>query len=420
MYSVTMHPVCIASNRRRDGTYPVKIRVTFKGVSRRLPTTLIAQPGDLTRTLHIKSATITAKARDLISRMQATLADISPFTLQEWDVDRVVSHIQTAMASETFRLDFFQYADGYLAGKNATTRRAYDMALASLARHLGERRLDVNDVTRSLLQRWRDDVDGQKKLHYRRKDGRLVETEKERDGTAASARHLAKLAHIFNAAKRRYNDDDRTLIPRSPFDGMDRHTPPPTGGQRNLGRAIIQLMITDTEAAGAQRVALDAFLLSFALMGANMADLYAARAFTGNVWEYHRQKTASRRADGALMRVSVPTEVSAIIGRLQDGPRGWWLPALHRIAGRKDLCTQKVNAGLRAWAASIGVEPFTFYAARHTWASLARSRDVGIEKATVDECLCHVGDFRMTDIYAERDFALMDAANRKVLDLFKW
>ena len=32
---VTFKPIVI--NKRKDGTWPVKIRVTFKGVSRRLP-----------------------------------------------------------------------------------------------------------------------------------------------------------------------------------------------------------------------------------------------------------------------------------------------------------------------------------------------------------------------------------------------
>ena len=43
-----------------------------------------------------------------------------------------------------------------------------------------------------------------------------------------------------------------------------------------------------------------------------------------------------------------------------------------------------------------------------------------MEKATIDECLCHKGDFTLTDIYAERSWDLMTEANRKVLDLFTW
>lgn len=50
------------------------------------------------------------------------------------------------------------------------------------------------------------------------------------------------------------------------------------------------------------------------------------------------------------------------------------------------------NAALKRWAEREGVEPFTFYAARHTWASLARR--AGVEKATIDDALGHRGGFR--------------------------
>ena len=77
-----------------------------------------------------------------------------------------------------------------------------------------------------------------------------------------------------------------------------------------------------------------------------------------------------------------------------------------------------MNRWLRKWAEREGMEPFTFYAARHTWATLARRMTT--EKATVDEALAHVGDFKMADIYAERNWALAWEANRKVLALFRW
>jgi hypothetical protein len=43
-----------------------------------------------------------------------------------------------------------------------------------------------------------------------------------------------------------------------------------------------------------------------------------------------------------------------------------------------------------------------------------------VEKATIDDCLCHKGDFAVADIYAERAWHLMAAANDKVLRLFRW
>ena len=106
------------------------------------------------------------------------------------------------------------------------------------------------------------------------------------------------------------------------------------------------------------------------------------------------------------------------IERLQDAPGSWWLPVLHRMARNKDYATAKVNDALKKWCEDNNVPPFTFYAARHTWASLARK--AGVEKATIDECLCHKGDFSLTDIYAERSWELMTEANRRVLELFNW
>lgn len=80
-----------------------------------------------------------------------------------------------------------------------------------------------------------------------------------------------------------------------------------------------------------------------------------------------------------------------------------------------------MNAGLKEWATENHLpdtEHISFYSARKTWATIARK--LGVEKSLVDEYLCHVGDYRMTDIYAERDFDLMNAANRKVIESFRW
>ena len=76
------------------------------------------------------------------------------------------------------------------------------------------------------------------------------------------------------------------------------------------------------------------------------------------------------------------------------------------------------EAKCRKWCEDNGVEVFTFYAARHTWASLARKE--GIDKSTIDDCLGHRGSYQAADIYAEKAWELMQEANGKVLGLFTW
>lgn len=60
-----------------------------------------------------------------------------------------------------------------------------------------------------------------------------------------------------------------------------------------------------------------------------------------------------------------------------------------------------------------------FYAARHSWATIANN-DAGVDKYTVHTALNHVDeDMRVTDIYIRKSWNKIDAANRAVLDFLK-
>ena len=416
----TFTPCVFAHQRRKDGTYNVKIKIYHNYGQRYLATSLWARPADLTRSLKIKSPEILAKCGELVARMQSALSDVNPFDLKAAGVEWVCEHIRASMQADTFRLDFFAFADSWITCKAETTRRNYEGALRSLERYLGRRQLDVNDITRRLILDYIEATDAENKLQWSHSQGRLVETSKPKGGGTAS-RHVMKLAHIFDAARARYNDEDtgRILIPRDPFSRIEYHLPP-SEGQKNLGADLMQRIIDAQTDDALERIALDAFVLSFCLMGANFADLYNAVPPRKNVWRYNRQKTRSRRADRAQMVVYIPACVYARLRRLGAPLEGaaWWLPELRGLDADKSVASQKVNRGLAAWCRKNGVERFTFYAARHTWATLARK--AGVEKALVDECLCHVGDYELTDIYAERDWDLINGANTKVLALFSW
>ena len=414
---ITFKAIIIPGNRRKDGTYPVNIRVTFKGKVRRLPTTLVCSPADLTRTLKIKNPTILNKSDALIARMRDAVKDLSPFDLEGQDVDWVVRHIKDALTRETFHLDFFEWSDRYILTKGESTKRAYTCALNTLERFIGKRYLDINDISRQMLLEFMEMVDNEPRMHYDRKTGQRVPSRSDKIPKAASTRHLAKLEHLFNAAKEKYNDEDagRILIPRSPFSRISK-VYPVSRGQVNLGRELMQRIISFRSDNEVMQTALDVFVLSFGLMGANMADLYNAKPVKDE-WVYYRQKTTSRRADRAEMRVAIPEQLKPYLERLK-GKGGWWLNTLHQFASTKDFATARVNRCLKKWCEDNEVEVFTFYAARHTWASLARKE--GVDKSTIDDALGHKGSFQVADIYAEKAWGLIQEANRKVLSLFTW
>ena len=412
--------VVFAHHKRKDGTFPVKIRVTFARGVRYLPTTLTCTAADLTRGMKIKSAEIVARCNELTDRLRKEAATLPPFSLEGKDVDYVVRVLTQRMQQQDFRLDFFAWADVFLRSKSEGNRKKYDTALAAFARYLGKRSIDINDISHALLVEFAESCDAGPKMAWSSRAGRVVESSKPRTGKI-SPHYLAHLCHIYDGAKDRYNDEDAgvVLIPRSPFRKLDMTPPRPTTAQEPLPVEVLQTMITDAACTPAQRRSLDIFVVGFALMGANLADLWEAVPPRGCWWGYNRRKTRNRRADGAFIRCYVPPEIGPFLARLGAGrSASWWLPVLRSLGKDAAIAGQTVNRNLRSWCEARGFPPFTYYACRHSWATYARR--LGIEKATVDEALGHVGDFRITDIYAERDWERIADASRRVLSMFRW
>ena len=408
---ITAKPIVVLSNRRKDGTYLVYIRVYFRGEVRRIPTSIVCPSSDLTRSGRIKNAEIQAKADTIAERMLGAVDGLPDSELAGRNVDWVVRRMRCADRLHTFSLDFFTFADEVIREKGPGARCQYVTAVNAFAEYLGRREIDVNEITRPLLQGFVSWLRTERsaKVHKTPSAG-LSCTGRPRIANGAESRHIAKLRHLYGKAKERYNDENsgEILIPRSPFQGMVVK-PPVSRGPKPLSVETMQRVIDAEHPLKTVQIALDVFVLSFALMGANLADLYEARGI-GTDWVYHRKKVRNRRADGAEMRVMVP---ECVRGRLPS------LVELHRMAGKAEFATEKVNKGLERWCRDEGIPRFTFGAARHTFATIARNK-AKVEKATVDECLCHVGDYRVTDIYLERDWGLLAEANRKVLELFRW
>ena len=404
--------------KRRDGLRAVSIRVTYDGRVRWLPTTIMCAAADLTRGGNIKSPDIIAKCNELTDRLRREAASLSPYDLEGRDVDWVMKTLTERMRAQDFRLDFFRWADTFLQSKTSGNRAKYETALNAFARFLGRREIDINEITHAMLVQFADAADSGCKLAYSRKKG-IVQTNKPRTGKI-SPHYLAHLSHIYDGAKDRYNDEDggAVVIPRSPFRKLDMTPPKPTTGQKPLDVEVIQAMI-DTPLGHPCRAALDVFLASLLLMGANTADLWDAPPQNGQKWVYFRTKTRNRRADHSRIECAILPVLLPILRRLGAGQSGaWWLPVFHAMGSTASIAGQTVNRRLKDWAEGCGKKPFTLYAARHSFATLARR--CGVEKATVEDALGHVGEFKMADIYAERDWGLAEDALRKVAALFRW
>ena len=167
---------------------------------------------------------------------------------------------------------------------------------------------------------------------------------------------------------------------------------------------------------GRRDLALDCFRLSFALMGMGSADLLEARVMRGRTLVYNRAKTRDRRWDAARVEVEVPACAAGIVERWLDGGSGGRVFRFWRRYASAASFNRALNLGLKEVGEELGVEGLTFYAARHSMASLAVN-GAGVDRWTVGAMLSHVAPgLAVTERYIARDWGPMNRANRRLME----
>ena len=161
-------------------------------------------------------------------------------------------------------------------------------------------------------------------------------------------------------------------------------------------------------------LAKDCFILSFFLMGMNSVDLHSCDEIEENVITYYRSKTTGRRLDKAKMKVSILPILSSLIKKYKDYTDKKVF-RFYQMYNTANNFNRAINAGLKEIGKLLKVDDLEFYAARHSWATIALNK-VGIDKYTVHSALNHVDEaMKVTDIYIERDFINENQANAKVI-----
>ena len=176
----------------------------------------------------------------------------------------------------------------------------------------------------------------------------------------------------------------------------------------------------------------DYFFLMFYLIGINSVDLLLAKKSQvqkGRL-EYIRAKT------GKSYSIKIEPEAQEIINRYK-GKGDYLLNAMDHCKHYQNFARQ-INEHLKLIGEKrveyihetddlfdipirkVTIEPIikgiTTYYARHTWATIAH--EIGIQSDTISQALGHSFGNKTTLIYIKLDQAVVDEANRKVIDYF--
>lgn len=416
----TFKAVVFTHYTRADKTYNIRIRVTHERKSRYIDTKLVAVASDLTKKLKIKNEAFIDETNRIISGYREKVNG-SISKVMAMDVDQLVSFLKDDGKDA---LDFISFGTRHaekieaekIGGDDRTrTAQSYNTAINALKRYIGGDYLDVSNITVKFL------IDFEAWIRANPKN-----PDNPTPMTRAPSHYMESIRALHNEMKRQYNDEEAGVI-RIPLSPFSRYRVPvrPVTKKRALPAEIIRKIaelpdrkVKNSKGTNRFNLGKDCFILSFCLLGINSADLYDCSEMRDGYLICYRKKTRNRRKDRAEIHIKIQPEIEILMDKYRDPDRKRIFRFYKDYSTESNL-NKAINKGLKQVGEleDINIEDLQFYAARHSLASIARNK-AGIDKYTVDEMLDHVDPAMKTaDIYLEKDWGIINNANRKVLDL---
>ncbi len=224
-----------------------------------------------------------------------------------------------------------------------------------------------------------------------------------------SSFYLRNLRAIYNRAVER-----GLTVQRHPFRGVY------TGVDKTVKRAvplkvIRQLRDLDLASLPWEAYARDMFMFSFYTRGMSFVDMayLKKKDLRNGILSYRRQKT------GQQLFVKWEQPMQDIISKYDTSGSVYLLPII-RMGGENERrqylsASHLVNVKLKRIGERLKLSaPLTMYVARHTWASIAKSKNIPI--STISEAMGHDSEHTTRIYLASLDASLVDKANRVVLE----
>ncbi len=406
--------VILSHQIRSDKTATIKISVTHRGRRKYIDSGLVLNTSDLTKTFKIKTQSFIDSSEDVMRGYRSRLNDIADH-LPHMSVDDIVD-LLTHQETSPQEIDFVMFSLNEIERLRSSghwgVSENHQTALNALIRYVGRRSLNVSDINVRFLQ-------GFEVFIRDNPVGKSVKTM-----SRAVSLYMSSIRALHNELKRQVNDEDLGIIPvpGSPF---LRYKIPTADVARKrsispeLIRAIHLLPYATPKSHPSYiryNLAKDCLILSFCLMGINSVDLFSCDNLSRSGWlTYNRKKTASRRSDRAEISIRVLPIIEDLIKKYRD-KSGERVFNFYQHYSSPMNFNQAINKGLKLIGKDLEIPDLEFYCARHSFASIGVNK-TGIDKFTIHSALNHTNEkMRVTDLYVEKDFSLINEANKKIID----
>lgn len=413
----TLAWVVFKHHKKVDGTYNPKIKVYHNGTTVYLPTPIYTslvrfKRGESTGT--ITDGSITDALNGRVKEIRRIL-NTHDYIIENCEDAKAVAAFIDKKLNQDKNIDFISFAKEFTEKlKDNGSKSVKRCLISSLCSFAGSDCIPARKITSTFLSRFENWMKSERIV-------RIGTKERKRPPMANSSvqTYMEALQNLYNNMLLHYNDYEigDIVIPGDPF-----KTYKVKQNVVYLKKAVDVSIIRKIavyqpvqKRCFFRTLARDMFMLSFCLAGINPIDIFNCDTFIAGRIEYTRTKTRNRKKDKAFISVPVFSEILEIFERYRDKSNVRVFDLYSRFTNH-DCFRQGLAFGMRSMCKDLGIEPITFYAARHSFATIARN-DCNVSMEDIALCLTHASGYKMTDTYVKLDFSRVDKVIGKVLDL---
>lgn len=389
--------------KRKDGFYPVYIRVIHHKKVAYMPTDKMVNDKGLTKTGEIDDPYV---LQYCTARIVEYMEILNKIDTENWTVKDVVDYLKSGYSDICFSDYARKHIDRMIDRGQQRNARNYELALQHMERFAGTTRVMFSHLTSNFVARW---IQSLEQTHR------------------AKEMYPICMRQVFKAAQLEMNDYDNGII-RIKTNPWVKVQIPKADRTEKLAitpeacREFFSFPLPESKMKlPLMELGRDVAMMVLCLAGINTVDLFNLRRedYHGGIIHYQRAKTKKFRADGAYMEMRVPAIILPLFEKYanMDEKDDHLFVFSQRHTTNDSFCAN-VNGGIKQVCQAMGMskdEDYSSYTFRHTWGTVAQN-DCGASISDVAFAMNHSSGHKVTRGYIKLDFTPAWELNEKVVD----
>ena len=388
---------------RKDGFFPVYIRVTHRRTTQYIKTDKMVTRKELTKSNEIKDPFVLQFCTQRILEYNEKLNKVD---IEHWTAKEVADFLTKGNEDMCFSDYARKHIDRMIDRGQQRNARNYELALQHMERFAGTTRIMFSHLTSNFVARW---IQSLEQTHR------------------AKEMYPICMRQVFKAAMMEMNDYDNGIIRVKTNPWVKVEIPKADRAEKlaitpEACREFFSFPLPESKMKlPLMEFGRDVAMMVLCLAGINTVDLFNLRKedYHGGIIHYQRAKTKKFRADGAYMEMRVPAILLPLFKKYANkDEKDEHLFVFSQRHTTNDSFCANVNGGIRQICQAMGMsreEDYSAYTFRHTWGTVAQN-DCGASISDVAFAMNHSSGHKVTRGYIKLDFTPAWELNEKVVD----